>query len=146
MDELIKSMGEVVHSFNKFSEVNNLINKICYFEIDYKSKDKFNLIEQYYKNKKDDLDKNYKFENVPQFRSLINLRDLLVESITQKNDFAEIMEEFHKEYLALYKIVLKQMNSPVLEKNEIVNEFCEYNNVIIFLMEEKKWEKKYLLT
>ena len=145
VDGLIKSMGEVVHSFNKFSEVNNLINKICYFEIDYKSKDKFNLIEQYYKNKKDDLDKNYKFENVPQFRSLINLRDLLVESITQKNDFAEIMEEFHKEYLALYKIVLKQMNSPVLEKNEIVNEFCEYNNVIIYHRLIRSTEEKLKL-
>ena len=78
VEELIKSMSEVVHNFNKFAEVNDLINKICYFEIDYKSKDKFTLIDLYYKDKKDDIEKNYKFENLPQFRSLINLRDLLI--------------------------------------------------------------------
>ena len=121
VEELIKSMSEVVHNFNKFAEVNDLINKICYFE------------------------KNYKFENLPQFRSLINLRDLLVESIQQKNDFAEILEEFHKEYLALYKIVLKQMNSSALEKNEIVNEFCEYNNVIIYHRLIRSTEEKLKL-
>ena len=145
VEELIKSMSEVVHNFNKFAEVNDLINKICYFEIDYKSKDKFTLIDLYYKDKKDDIEKNYKFENLPQFRSLINLRDLLVESIQQKNDFAEILEEFHKEYLALYKIVLKQMNSSSLEKNEIVNEFCEYNNVIIYHRLIRSTEEKLKL-
>jgi len=145
VEELSKAMGEVVHDFNKFSEVNELINKICYFEIDYKSKDKYTLIDQYYKDKKEDIDKNFKFENVPQFRSLINLRDLLVESIEQKNEFAAIMEEFHKEYLALYKTVLKQMNSSVLEKNEIVNEFCEYNNVIIYHRLIRSTEEKLKL-
>ena len=145
VEELTKAMGEVVQDFNKFSEVNELINKICYFEIDYKSKDKYTLIDQYYKDKKEDIDKNFKFENVPQFRSLINLRDLLVESIEQKNEFAKIMEEFHKEYLALYKTVLKQMNSSVLEKNEIVNEFCEYNNVIIYHRLIRSTEEKLKL-
>ena len=145
VEELSKAMGEVVHNFNKFSEVNELIKKICYFEIDYKSKDKYALIDQYYKDKKEDIDKNFKFENVPQFRSLINLRDLLVESIEQKNEFAEIMEEFHKEYLALYKTVLKQMNSTILEKNEIVNEFCEYNNVIIYHRLIRSTEEKLKL-
>ena len=145
VEELTKAMGEVVNDFNKFSEVNELINKICYFEIDYKSKDKYTLIDQYYKDKKEDIDKNFKFENVPQFRSLINLRDLLVESIEQKNEFAKIMEEFHKEYLALYKTVLKQMNSSVLEKNEIVNEFCEYNNVIIYHRLIRSTEEKLKL-
>ena len=145
VEELSKAMGEVVHNFNKFSEVNELIKKICYFEIDYKSKDKYALIDQYYKDKKEDIDKNFKFENVPQFRSLINLRDLLVESIEQKNEFAKIMEEFHKEYLALYKTVLKQMNSSVLEKNEIVNEFCEYNNVIIYHRLIRSTEEKLKL-
>ena len=145
VEELSKAMGEVVHNFNKFSEVNELIKKICYFEIDYKSKDKYALIDQYYKDKKEEIDKNFKFENVPQFRSLINLRDLLVESIEQKNEFAEIMEEFHKEYLALYKTVLKQMNSSILEKNEIVNEFCEYNNVIIYHRLIRSTEEKLKL-
>ena len=145
VEELSKAMGEVVHNFNKFSEVNELIKKICYFEIDYKSKDKYALIDQYYKDKKEEIDKNFKFENVPQFRSLINLRDLLVESIEQKNEFAKIMEEFHKEYLALYKTVLKQMNSSVLEKNEIVNEFCEYNNVIIYHRLIRSTEEKLKL-
>ena len=145
VEELSKAMGEVEHNFNKFSEVNELIKKICYFEIDYKSKDKYALIDQYYKDKKEDIDKNFKFENVPQFRSLINLRDLLVESIEQKNEFAKIMEEFHKEYLALYKTVLKQMNSSILEKNEIVNEFCEYNNVIIYHRLIRSTEEKLKL-
>ena len=46
-------MSEVVHNFNKFAEVIDLINKICYFEIDYKSKDKFTLIDLYYKDIKE---------------------------------------------------------------------------------------------
>ena len=132
VEELIKKMNEIVNNFGKLEEVKELINKICYFEIDYKSKDKYNLIDQYFKDNKEEIDKNYKFENLPQFRSLINLRDLLIETIEEKISFAEIIEEFHKEYLGLYKIILKNINSLKLEKFDMVNEFNEYNGIIIY--------------
>ena len=125
-------MNEVVKNFGKFEEVKELINKICYFELDYKSKEKYNLIDQYYQNNKEEIDKNYKFENLPQFRSLINLRDLLIESIEEKNSFAQIIEEFHKEYLDLYKIIIENINSDKMEKFDMVNEFNEFNGVIIY--------------
>ena len=47
IEDLNKKMNEVVNNFGKFEEVKELINKICYFELDYKSKEKYNLIEQY---------------------------------------------------------------------------------------------------
>jgi hypothetical protein len=40
--------------------------------------------------------------------------------------------DFHKEYLNIYKIVLKQINSTNLEKVEIANELNEYNGVVIY--------------
>ena len=55
-----------------------------------------------------------------------------MENISQKNSFAETLEEFHKEYLALYKIIIRKINSEVMEKYDMVNEFSEYNNVIIY--------------
>ena len=143
--EMSKKMNDVVNNFNKFSEVIDLVNNICYFELDYKSKDKYTIIDQYYKDKKEEIEQNYKFENVPQFRSLINLRDLLMDIVTQKNSFAQTLEEFHKEYLALYKIILKQINSPVLEKFEIINEFNEYNSVIIYHRLIRSTEEKLKL-
>ena len=143
--EMSKKINDVVNNFNKFSEVIDLVNNICYFELDYKSKDKYTIIDQYYKDKKEEIEQNYKFENVPQFRSLINLRDLLMENVTQKNSFAQSLEEFHKEYLALYKIILKQINSPVLEKFEIINEFNEYNSVIIYHRLIRSTEEKLKL-
>ena len=138
-------MSEVVNNFGKFSEVKELINKICYFELDSKDKDKFTIIDNYYNEKKEEIEQNYKFENVPQFRSIINLRDLLIETINQKNDFAQILEDFHKEYLNFYKVILKQVNSPIIEKDEIINEFCEYNNVIIYHRLIRSTEEKLKL-
>ena len=132
VDELEKKMNEVVNKFGKFSEVKDLVNKICYFEIDYASKDKYTQMDNYFNEKKETIEKNYKFENVAQFRSLINLRDLLIDSISQKNSFAESLEQFHKEYLSLYKLIIKQINAQVLDKVEIINEFNEYNSVIIY--------------
>ena len=143
--EMSKKINDVVNNFNKFSEVIDLVNNICYFELDYKSKDKYTIIDQYYKDKKEEIEQNYKFENVPQFRSLINLRDLLMDNVTQKNSFAQSLEEFHKEYLELYKIILKQINSPVLEKFEIINEFNEYNSVIIYHRLIRSTEEKLKL-
>ena len=145
VEEQLRKMSEVVNNFGKFSEVKELINKICYFELDSKDKDKFTIIDNYYNEKKEEIEQNYKFENVPQFRSIINLRDLLIETINQKNDFAQILEDFHKEYLNFYKVILKQVNSPIIEKDEIINEFCEYNNVIIYHRLIRSTEEKLKL-
>jgi hypothetical protein len=145
VEEQLRKMSEVVNNFGKFSEVKELINKICYFELDSKDKDKFTIIDKYYNEKKEEIEQNYKFENVPQFRSIINLRDLLIETINQKNDFAQILEDFHKEYLNFYKVILKQVNSPIIEKDEIINEFCEYNNVIIYHRLIRSTEEKLKL-
>ena len=145
IEDLNKNMNEVVNNFGKFEEVKELINKICYFELDYKSKEKYNLIDQYYQNNKEEIDKNYKFENLPQFRSLINLRDLLIESIEEKNSFAQIIEEFHKEYLDLYKIIIENINSAKMEKFDMVNEFNEFNGVIIYHRLIRSTEEKLKL-
>ena len=145
IEDLNKKMNEVVNNFGKFEEVKDLINKICYFELDYKSKEKYNLIDQYYQNNKEEIDKNYKFENLPQFRSLINLRDLLIESIEEKNSFALIIEEFHKEYLDLYKIIIENINSAKMEKFDMVNEFNEFNGVIIYHRLIRSTEEKLKL-
>ena len=145
IEDLNKKMNEVVNNFGKFEEVKELINKICYFELDYKSKEKYNLIDQYYQNNKEEIDKNYKFENLPQFRSLINLRDLLIESIEEKNSFAQIIEEFHKEYLELYKIIIENINSDKMEKFDMVNEFNEFNGVIIYHRLIRSTEEKLKL-
>ena len=145
IEDLNKKMNEVVNNFGKFEEVKELINKICYFELDYKSKEKYNLIDQYYQNNKEEIDKNYKFENLPQFRSLINLRDLLIESIEEKNSFAQIIEEFHKEYLDLYKIIIENINSAKMEKFDMVNEFNEFNGVIIYHRLIRSTEEKLKL-
>ena len=145
IEDLNKKMNEVVNNFGKFEEVKDLINKICYFELDYKSKEKYNLIKQYNQNNKEEIDKNYKFENLPQFRSLINLRDLLIESIEEKNSFALIIEEFHKEYLDLYKIIIENINSAKMEKFDMVNEFNEFNGVIIYHRLIRSTEEKLKL-
>lgn len=145
VQETLKNMNEVVNNFGKFSEVIDLINQICYFEIDYKSQDKFNLIDKYYNEKKEEIKNNYNFENLPQFRSLINLRDLLIENISQKNSFAEVLENFHAEYLALYKIIIEKINSSVMDKYDIVNEFNEYNSVIIYHRLIRSTEEKLKL-
>lgn len=115
-----------------FNTVEELINKICYFKIDYDSKDKINEINNYYNENKEEINKNYNFENVVQLRSLINLRDLLYDNISQKNNFIEILGNFHKEYLSLYIKVIEEINSNNIEKVEVVNEFNEYNSVIIY--------------
>ena len=132
IEQAEKKMNEVVNKFGKFSEVKDLINKICYFEIDYSSKDKYTIMDKYFNENKEAIEQNYKFENIAQFRSLINLRDSLVDSILQKNSFSEALEEFHKEFLSLYKIIIKQINGHDLDKVEIVNEFNEYNSVVIY--------------
>ena len=58
VEDLARSMNEVVNNFSKFQEVIELVNKICYFELDYKSKDKYAMMDQYYKDNKDEIEKN----------------------------------------------------------------------------------------
>ena len=132
IEEFEKQIEEKKNNFGKFIEVEELINKICYFKIDYKSNDLFKEIDNYYNQNKDEISKIYTFENISQIRSLINLRDLILDNILQKNNFIEILENFHKEYLSLYMKVIEKINLDSSEKVEIVNEFNEYNGIIIY--------------
>ena len=132
IEESEKKMEEIINNFNKFSDVEKIINNICYFKIDYNSNDKINEINKYYDENKKEIDNNYKFESLGQFRSLINLRIQIFDSIYQKNNFVENLENFHKDYLNLYNKILSQINSTNLEKVEIVNELNEYNGVVIY--------------
>jgi len=132
IEEFEKNMEELKNKFNKFSEVEELIEKICVFKIEYNSNEKFKEIDNYFNSHQEEINKYYQFENVPQLRSLLNLKELLCDNIVQKNNFAEFLENFYKEYLALYIKIIEQINSNHLEKVEIVNEFNEYNGVIIY--------------
>ena len=58
VEDLARNMNEAVNNFSKFEEVKELVNKICYFELDYKSKDKYTLMDQYYKDNKEEIEKN----------------------------------------------------------------------------------------
>ena len=132
IQEFEKNLEEIINNTSIFNNVEELINKICYFKIDYNSKDIINEINNYYNENKDEINKNYNFENVAQLRSLVNLRDLLYDNILQKNNFVEILGNFHKEYLSLYIKIIEEINSNNIEKVEVVNEFNEYNSVIIY--------------
>ena len=133
IQEFEKNLEEIkIKNSSIFDNVEELINKICNFKIDYNSKDKINEINNYFNENKDEINSNYNFENVAQLRSLVNLRDLLYDNILQKNNFAEILGNFHKEYLSLYIKVIEEINSNSIEKVEVVNEFNEYNSVIIY--------------
>ena len=132
IEEFQKNIEEIKNNFGKFKDVEEIIDKICYFKLNYKNKDEINEISKYFDENKEEIAKFYNFENVAQLRSLINLRDLLYDNISQKNNFAEILGSFHKEYLSLYIKVIEQINSNQIEKVEIVNEFNEYNGVIIY--------------
>lgn len=132
LEELEKKIDNLKINFNNFKDIEEIINKICYFKLNYNNVDKINELNQYFEENKDEIKKNYSFENAAQFRSLINLRDQIIDAIKQKNNFIDILDDFHKEYLNIYKIVLKQINSTNLEKVEIANELNEYNGVVIY--------------
>jgi hypothetical protein len=132
IEEDNKKINELKNSFNKFNEVENIINKISYFKIDYENKDKFVEMNKYYEENKDEIANNYTFESLGQFRSVINLKEQILDTINQKNSFLEELDSFHNEYSSLYKKVLSQINSTNLEKVEIVNELNEYNGVVIY--------------
>ena len=132
IEENNKKINDLKNSFNKFNEVEEIINKISYFKIDYENKDKFVEINKYYEENKDEIANNYTFESLGQFRSVINLKEQILDTINQKNSFLEELDSFHNEYSSLYKKVLSQINSTNLEKVEIVNELNEYNGVVIY--------------
>ena len=132
LEELEKKIDNLKINFNNFKDIEEIINKICYFKLNYNNVDKINELNKYFEENKDEIKKNYSFENAAQFRSLINLRDQIIDAIKQKNNFIDILDDFHKEYLNIYKIVLKQINSTNLEKVEIANELNEYNGVVIY--------------
>ena len=127
-----KKINDLKNSFNKFNEVEEIINKISYFKIDYEKKDKFVEMNKYYEENKDEIANNYTFESIGQFRSVINLKEQILDTINQKISFLEELDSFHNEYSSLYKKVLSQINSTNLEKVEIVNELNEYNGVVIY--------------
>ena len=132
IEENNKKINDLKNSFNKFNEVEEIINKISYFKIDYENKDKFVEMNKYYEENKDEIANNYTFESLGQFRSVINLKEQILDTINQKNSFLEELDSFHNEYSSLYKKVLSQINSTNLEKVEIVNELNEYNGVVIY--------------
>jgi hypothetical protein len=132
IEENNKKINDLKNSFNKFNEVEEIINKISYFKIDYENKDKFAEMNKYYEENKEEIANNYTFESLGQFRSVINLKEQILDTINQKNSFLEELDSFHNEYSSLYKKVLSQINSTNLEKVEIVNELNEYNGVVIY--------------
>ena len=132
MEDGEKKFDNIKNNCNHFSNIEEIINKICYFNINYKSNDKINEINNYYEENKDDITQNYNFENAAQFRSLINLKEQMIDSINQKKNYIEILYNYYKEYISLYKTILTQINSTNLEKVEIVNELNEFNGVVIY--------------
>ena len=132
IEENNKKINDLKNSFNKFNEVEEIINKISYFKIDYENKDKFVEMNKYYEENKNEIANNYTFESLGQFRSVINLKEQILDTINQKNSFLDELDNFHNEYSLLYKNVLSQINSTNLEKVEIVNELNEYNGVVIY--------------
>lgn len=132
MEDGEKKFDNIKNNCNHFSNIEEIINKICYFNINYKSNDKINEINNYYEENKDDITQNYNFENGAQFRSLINLKEQMIDSINQKKKYIEILYNYYQEYISLYKTILTQINSTNLEKVEIVNELNEFNGVVIY--------------
>jgi hypothetical protein len=132
IEEFENEMKELINKFAKFKEIEDFANTICYFKINYNSQDKFNEINQYFNENKDEIGKSYKIENAAQLRNIINIRDFLIDNISQKNNFSEMLVNFHKDYLSLYLKVIDQINSDKLEKVEMGNEFNEFNGIIIY--------------
>lgn len=131
-EESEKNLDELKNNFNNFKNVEDLINKICGFNIEYSNNDKVNEINKYFEENKNEIEKYYNFENLAQFRSLINLKEQIIDSINQKNNYIDILINFHKDYINIYKKVLNSLNSSNLEKVEIANELNEYNGVVIY--------------
>ena len=50
-----------MHKNDNFSDIEEIINKIFYFKIDYNNNDKFNEINKYCEENKDEIGKYYAF-------------------------------------------------------------------------------------
>jgi len=131
-EESEKNLDNLKNNFNNFKNVEDLIKKICGFNIEYNNNDKINEINKFFEENKNEIEKYYNFENIAQFRSLINLKEQIIDSINQKNNYIDILISFHKDYINIYKKVLNAVNSTNLEKVEIANELNEYNGVMIY--------------
>ena len=133
IEEFEKKLGNLKNNFDNFKEIEDIVNKICCFKIDYNNNnDKMKEINKYYEENKDEIEKTYKFENMAQFRSLLNLKEQIIDTINQKNNFVDVLSIFHNDYLSIYKKVISSINSTNLEKVEIANELNEYNGVVIY--------------
>ena len=133
LKQLTDKISEIKKNWGGFNEVKDLINKICYFKIKHsKEEDRFNEINNYFDENKEEIEKHYKFENAPQLRSVINLKEQILENIKEKTDVFEGLVSIHEEYLNLYRKVIESVNSANSEKSEIANELNEFNAVIIF--------------
>ena len=133
LKQLTDKISDIKKNWGGFNEVKDLINKICYFKIKHsKEEDRFNEINNYFDENKEEIEKHYKFENAPQLRSVINLKEQILENIKEKTDVFEGLVSIHEEYLNLYRKVIESVNSTNSEKNEIANELNEFNNVIIY--------------
>ena len=130
---LAENISEIHKNWGGFTEIFDLINKICCFEIKHDAKeDRFNEINKYFEENKEEIGKHYKFEAAPQFRSLINLKEQILENIREKTEFFDGLVKIHEQYLNLYKKVIDSVYSTNSEKNEIANELYEFNNVVIY--------------
>jgi hypothetical protein len=132
IEECEKKCDILKKNFDNFKESEEIIKKVCSFQIDFSSNNKINEINNYFEENRDEIGKYYNFENIAKFRSLINLKEQIIDSINQKNNFVDILNSFLKEYLTLYKKVLSSIDSTNLEKVEIANELNEYNGVVIY--------------
>ena len=107
IEEFEKKLGNLKNNFDNFKEIEDIVNKICCFKIDYNNNnDKMKEINKYYEENKDEIEKTYKFENMAQFRSLLNLKEQIIDTINQKNNFVDVLSIFHNDYLSIYKKVI----------------------------------------
>ena len=131
--EISEKIINAQKNWTKFNEIFNLLKTICYFEIDSnKNEDKFTAINRYYDTNKEEIKKNFNFENPVQLRSVFTLKDQIELNLKEKNEFIDELAAFHGELTELYKKVIKAINSTNLEKSQIATEFNEYNGVIIY--------------
>ena len=136
-EKIVQEISEKIineqKNWTKFNEIVNILKKICYFEINCnKNENKFTAINNYYDTNKNEIKKNYNFENAIQLRNLINLKDQIEFNLKEKNEFIGDLAVFYGELISLYQKVINSINSMDLSRIEIASEFNEYNGVIIY--------------
>ena len=136
-EKIVQEISEKIineqKNWTKFNEIVNILKKICYFEINCnKNENKFTAINNYYDTNKNEIKKNYNFENAVQLRNLINLKNQIEFNLKEKNEFIDDLAVFYGELISLYKKVINSINSMDLSRIEIASEFNEYNGVIIY--------------